>query len=179
MMTPTILTSRLLLRPLAPEDAEPIRLQAGDPRVARWTASFTTPMSREHSVDWVNRAIDAMRAGQAITLAMTLRPSGGFIGAISLRLPERSVPFLGYWLGADHQGQGYCSEAVLAVLRYGFTQLGLEKISARCDANNHASERVMLRCGMRREQSAPLAEAVKGRQISLLTYSISLSDKPD
>ncbi|WP_349824365.1 GNAT family N-acetyltransferase [Brenneria sp. g21c3] len=53
-------------------------------------------------------------------------------------------------MGAENWGKGYCTEAVRAMIHYGFRQLGLCRINARCDDENIASKHVMLRCGMRR-----------------------------
>ncbi|QTF06577.1 GNAT family N-acetyltransferase [Brenneria izadpanahii] len=177
MTIPTIPTDRLILRPLAPEDAEAVRLLGGDPRVAQWTASFTSPFSRQQSEDWISRAIRAMQAGEAVTLAITLRSSAALIGVVSLRLPENATPHLGYWLGAENWGKGYCTEAVRAMIHYGFRQLGLRRISARCDDDNAASKHVMLRCGMRKEQRPPMIEEIKGRRITLVDYGINRDDE--
>lgn len=50
---------------------------------------------------------------------------------------------LGYWLKEDHWGQGLMSEAVRAVLKYGFTNLELHLISANCYPHNLRSQRVL------------------------------------
>ncbi|MCM2448476.1 GNAT family N-acetyltransferase [Rahnella sp. CG8] len=178
MTAPILSTDRLILRPLVLEDAQAIQQLAGDPRVAIWTTSFTTPFSHQQSVNWVNRAINAMQAGQAISLAITLSESAKLIGVVNLRLPENERPQLGYWLGVAYWGKGYCTEAVQALLRYGFRQLGLEQIHARCYDNNVASEKVMLRCGMRKEPTAPITEEIKGLPVRLVNYSINRCDGP-
>jgi RimJ/RimL family protein N-acetyltransferase len=47
--------------------------------------------------------------------------------------------------------EGYCTEAAIAVIRYGFEELNLHKIASRFMTGNLASERVMLKAGMRKE----------------------------
>ena len=55
---------------------------------------------------------------------------------------------MGYWIGKPYWNNGYCTEAAEAVLRYGFTELGLNRIYAHHFGRNPASGRVMEKIGM-------------------------------
>jgi RimJ/RimL family protein N-acetyltransferase len=79
-------------------------------------------------------------------------PSGIVLGAINLRLelPHQRGE-LGYWIGEPYWGRGYATEAVSALIRYGFDTVGLNRIYARHLARNPASGRVMAKAGMQRE----------------------------
>jgi RimJ/RimL family protein N-acetyltransferase len=46
---------------------------------------------------------------------------------------------LGYVIRADSWGGGYATDAVLAVVTFGFTELGLHRISAAIGSDNQAS----------------------------------------
>ncbi|WP_460790284.1 GNAT family N-acetyltransferase [Microbacterium lacusdiani] len=59
---------------------------------------------------------------------------------------------LGWTLDPAHQGRGYATEALRAVIGACFTQLGLRRVHAGCLAANEPSWRVMERLGMRREE---------------------------
>jgi RimJ/RimL family protein N-acetyltransferase len=59
---------------------------------------------------------------------------------------------LGWTLDPAHQGRGYATEALRAVIGACFTQLGLRRVHAGCFAANEPSWRVMERLGMRREE---------------------------
>jgi len=50
-----------------------------------------------------------------------------------------------------HWGRGYCTEAAIAIVEYGFNELGLCKVTSRHMAGNPASGRVMEKLGMTRE----------------------------
>ncbi len=50
---------------------------------------------------------------------------------------------LGYWIGFPHARQGYMSEALGAVLGYGFRELGLNRLEAACIPTNTASRRLL------------------------------------
>jgi RimJ/RimL family protein N-acetyltransferase len=58
---------------------------------------------------------------------------------------------LGWCLSPEYGGRGYASEAVRALIRVAFEELGLRRVVANCFADNTASWRLMERLGMRRE----------------------------
>ena len=64
---------------------------------------------------------------------------------------EHQLARLTYWLGLANWNQGYCTEAVQAVLDYGFTHLSLHRIYAPHFHNNPASGRVLRKVGMTHE----------------------------
>jgi [ribosomal protein S5]-alanine N-acetyltransferase len=64
------------------------------------------------------------------------------------------------------------SEAVSAVIDFGFREMQLNKIQARCEVNNIASARVMEKVGMQLEGILRQQLFVKGRYWDLKTYSI-------
>jgi ribosomal-protein-alanine N-acetyltransferase len=54
-----------------------------------------------------------------------------------------------YYVARRFRGQGLASEAVKALLDFGFRELGLLRIQARCAPNNPASEKVLQKIGMK------------------------------
>lgn len=65
---------------------------------------------------------------------------------------------VGYRLARTSWGQGYATEAVIAVLDYGFSKLCLQRIIAMIDPNNSASIRVAEKAGMRYEEDVMLED---------------------
>jgi RimJ/RimL family protein N-acetyltransferase len=59
---------------------------------------------------------------------------------------------IGYFFAKEFWGQGYATEAALLVIDFAFTTLGADEVSAACDPRNHASARVMQRCGLLRDR---------------------------
>jgi RimJ/RimL family protein N-acetyltransferase len=55
---------------------------------------------------------------------------------------------LGYRLHQAAWGQGYCTEASRALIRKGFTELGVRRVVASTYADNLASRRVMEKAGL-------------------------------
>lgn len=72
------------------------------------------------------------------------------IGEISLHLTkDRTGAELGYWLGEAYWNQGFVSEAIPAVVNFGWERLSLQRIQASCDTDNLASQRVLEKSGFR------------------------------
>ncbi len=79
---------------------------------------------------------------------------------------------IGWLLGKAYQGKGYATEAAKALLRYGFLELGLHRISARTSLDNIRSWRLMERIGMRREAHFWKSHMVKGEWRDELVYAL-------
>jgi ribosomal-protein-alanine N-acetyltransferase len=56
-----------------------------------------------------------------------------------------------YFIAPRHRGHGLAPEALKALLKFGFRDIGLARIQARCELGNLSSERVMQKVGMRFE----------------------------
>jgi len=98
---------------------------------------------------WISTHKERFERGELACFAIVIRQTGELVGAISLRMEQRNERAeLGYWIGKPYWNQGYCTEAGKAVLRYGFEELGLNRIYASHLARNPASGRVMEKLGM-------------------------------
>lgn len=79
---------------------------------------------------------------------------GTLVGGLTLSNVRRGVTqsaSLGYWMGAPFAGQGYMTDAVRAVSRFGIETLGLHRLEAACLPWNAASVRVLEKAGFSRE----------------------------
>jgi ribosomal-protein-alanine N-acetyltransferase len=56
-----------------------------------------------------------------------------------------------YYIAPRHRGKGLALEALRALLQFGFGEIGLARIQARCKPENLSSERVMVKAGMKFE----------------------------
>ena len=71
-----------------------------------------------------------------------------YVGPVNWALPEFEI---GFFVDKDHQGQGYVTEAVSAVLGFIFEHLKAHRVRMDCDDTNARSWRVAQRCGLVRE----------------------------
>ena len=151
--TQTIETSRLILRRAVREDAEPMfRNWASDPEVTKF---LTWP---PHS----NIAVSEMVIGNWLQeygkesyyqWMIELKEIGQPIGSISVvrqndRVEEAEI---GYCIGSQWWHKGIVSEALAAVIKYLFEEVGMNRVAARHDPNNPHSGGVMRKCGMKYE----------------------------
>jgi RimJ/RimL family protein N-acetyltransferase len=149
---PLLVTDRLHLRPFAASDASQVQALAGERAIADTTLLIPHPYGDGEAEAWIATHEPQFHQGRQAVYAITLRPDGQLIGAISLlivRVHDRAE--LGYWIGSPWWNRGFATEATKAAISYGFGALGLHRIEAEHFARNPASGRVMLKCGMRHE----------------------------
>lgn len=96
--------------------------------------------------------MEGFEKGNSLPLAVCLK-DGTLIGTVSLMsfCTNHSRGELGYWIGKHYWGQGYCTEAVRELVRFGFEQLGLHRIFGQHMSRNVASGRVMQKIGLKHE----------------------------
>lgn len=145
---PSLKTERLLLRPFSPKDALDVQRLAGDSAVVETTLNIPHPYEDGMAESWISTHQPDFDEGKGVTFAITLRQTEEVMGAISLRIEPFSRASMGYWIGKPYWGNGYCTQAVKAVIAYGFDELKLNKIYATYLPRNPASGRVMEKAGM-------------------------------
>jgi ribosomal-protein-alanine N-acetyltransferase len=80
------------------------------------------------------------------------RASGRCIGFHLLNhIQGESLIQVGYRLFREFWGQGYATEMSVALLRYGFAQLGLPTLTANAHPDNLGSQQVLLKSGLHRK----------------------------
>jgi RimJ/RimL family protein N-acetyltransferase len=138
---PVLKTDRLVLRALCQRDVPVIVQLASDRRVAENTARIPHPYAADEAEQFVAQA---NRQNDSATFAITL--NGSLIGACGIDVRQDGAE-LGYWLGVPFWGYGYATEAVRAVIDYGFGALGYEVLHSGARVSNPASRRVLEKCG--------------------------------
>lgn len=176
---PTLTTQRLVLRQLTMEDAEAVYQYLSDEDVIRYLEGNTDNLEEAQGyVGWCNSTYDAHTD---IRWGITLKESGTLIGDCGFgHIQEPKCPTeLGYMLAKEHWGHGYMTEALEAILQYGFRALQLHRIQAWTHPDNKASARVLQKQGFVRE--GLLREYVyiwhKGTYIDAEMYSLLASDR--
>ena len=105
---------------------------------------------------------------------MVQRSDTQLIGAIGMDIaPWHDRAEVGYWVGVPYWNHGYATEALRALIDFGFGELGLHRIQAHHLARNPASGRVMLKAGLHYEGT--LREYVKkaGRYENLVAHGLT------
>ncbi len=148
----TLETERLRLRAFTLEDADVFERLVAPREVTDGTLSFPHPVPEGWGIERITRMLESRASGEHIEFAIRSLETDELIGGIGLSVTARHRRgSLGYWLGVDHWGKGYATEATRAVVRYGFEGLRLHRIEAGHYPRNAASGRVLEKIGMRRE----------------------------
>jgi RimJ/RimL family protein N-acetyltransferase len=177
LLDPTypVLTRRLLLRPLEPSDAAALHAYRSLPEVCRWVPfePMTLTVIADRLADqWSRTGLDD--EGQHLTLGVVRRDTSELVGDVLLawRSREHRGGEIGYVFHPAAAGHGYATEAVHAVVHLAFDDLGLRRVTARIDARNLASVRVVERLGMRREAHLVENEWFKGEWSDEFDYAL-------
>lgn len=142
-------TERLLLRPWTLDDAPALQRLASAKEIADGMVSLPHPYPAGGAAEWI---ASVLADGGRRRFAIVRRADGVLVGSIGLALEEQHRRAeVGYFVGVEHWNRGYATEAVRAVLAYGFRELGLNRIFAHHFVRNPASGRVLEKAGMRRE----------------------------
>lgn len=149
---PTLTTPRLFLRAFTQRDVPAVARLADDIEIYRNTLKIPHPYTEADARLWLSIQRQQSQTGAGVVFAITGAGDGLLLGACGLELtPAHKRGELGYWLGRDHRGKGYATEAAAAVVGWGFETLGLARISAARFDTNPASGRVLEKIGMTRE----------------------------
>lgn len=146
---PVLTTERLLLRPFVLTDARDVQRLAGEWEVADTTLNIPHPYADGIAEEWIASHAPRFDGGTLAAFAVSDRRASQLLGTVGLAVnPEHAVGELGYWIGLPFWGRGYATEAVQALLHFGFMDLRLHRIQGRHFVRNPASSRVMQKVGM-------------------------------
>lgn len=148
--TPSLRTTRLLLRQWRDADREPFAAMNADPEVMEHYPARLTPAE---SAAMVERIQSGFRQHGYGLWALEVADSGEFIGYTGLAPASFDAHFtpaveIGWRLARPAWGHGYATEAARAALAFGFDRAGLREIVSFTTPGNLRSQAVMRRLGM-------------------------------
>ncbi|MCL2169521.1 MAG: GNAT family N-acetyltransferase [Defluviitaleaceae bacterium] len=143
--TELLTTERLILRTPTVDDAKAFHSWSGNSENVRYME--WGPNDMEQTVEYLEKVVKSGR-----DFAFVHRDTGKVIGSGGIYPNEAGdTAELGWILHMDYHRQGLGTEAAKELIRYGFEELKLRRITAPCAAPNYGSYRVMENAGMRRE----------------------------
>ncbi len=180
---PVLRTRRLLLDQIKPSDISDIVAYAGNIKIVENTRSIPYPYHEEDAISWIHMANTGFKAKDNYMFAIRFGDSLAFIGGIGLTIDkENNRAELGYWLAEDFWNMGLTTEAVKAILNFGFEELKLNKILAVYLASNEASGKVMMKNGMVKEAEFIDHDVKRGHSVedniyvSLIQYRMTRNE---
>lgn len=132
-----------------------------------WKYAVLGPNSKVETKNFVKyaQAENRKKPREQYRFAIVLLDTGHLIGDCNIIIsnPTDHEAHIGYALHPDFWNQGFTTEAVKELIRFGFKQLKLHRIFATCDTKNLASKRVLEKSGMRYEGTFRKDKFQKGR----------------
>ncbi|MER8153561.1 GNAT family N-acetyltransferase [Streptomyces sp. NPDC094472] len=172
-------TERLVLRPFTEADADHLFALDNDPDVMRFI-NGGKPTSREtlHAQTLPRLLHDHPCFGTRGYWAAEGKATGTFLGWFEFRpLDDHSpaVVELGYRLNKAAWGKGYAAEGARALIHKGFTDLGVERVTADTMAVNTRSRRVMEKAGLSflRNFTGDWPDAIEGSEHGEVEYELT------
>ncbi|MDY3846089.1 MAG: GNAT family N-acetyltransferase [Eubacteriales bacterium] len=150
---PRIETPRLILRKISPGDYKDMYEYSSSSKVTKYLLWRRHP-NINYTREYAKYLMDKYSEGVFYDWAIELKENHKMIGTVGFSSFdfETDSAEIGYVLAPDYQHEGYATEAAMRVIEFGFSYLHADKIYARYMYRNHASRRVMDRCGMRPER---------------------------
>ena len=135
-------TERLMLRRPTLADVRAIARLANDRRIAENTRRLPHPYLPDHAVEFV-RALANNPRGTVFLIEKSHTP----IGVVGIDWREPEALELGYWLGFEHWGQGFATEAARAAIDFTFEEFNIEHLVSGARVTNPSSRNVLEKCG--------------------------------
>jgi ribosomal-protein-alanine N-acetyltransferase len=144
-------TERLLLRKPVPEDAEAIFSRYASDIDATWYMSWPRHESITQTREFLQFSDAEWERWPAGPYVIESRAGRHLLGGTGLAFQSPETAVTGYILARDAWGFGYATEALGAIVVLA-PQLRLTRVEAFCHPANHASLRVLEKCGFQFEE---------------------------
>ncbi|MFZ4434918.1 MAG: GNAT family N-acetyltransferase [Flavobacterium psychrophilum] len=160
-------TKRLLLRPFLTADAEVLFKMDANPNVHRYLWQKPTQNLDESRVliEYIHKQYAENKIGRFATI---LKDTNEFIGWTGIKYvndhtENGNTNFYdyGYRLDEPHWGKGYATEATIAWLDHGFSQMQIPVMHAYTHHDNGASNHILSKVGMELIENYIAADGVK------------------
>ena len=172
-------TSRLKVQELSFADLNYVHRLHSLPEIDEFN-TIGIPNSVKNTELLLMEWIEQQNAFPRMSYIFTVRhiETNQFIGLIALTLGKLTYKIAEVWYKTypAYWGQGYTTEALTTLLKFGFIDLGLHRIEAGCAVENKASLRVLEKVGMTQEGRKREILPIRGKWIDNYFYSILESD---
>ena len=174
---PDSATPRVSLRPAVPGDASLLREWRGQPSVRRFQPLGDASLG-QLSAELVRQRITDLYHGQGDKFQWIVRCDEQPAGWLTLVITnwDHGLAEIGYALSTPFQQRGIMAQALHLLLADLFLNSPLERLEARCDTRNMASQRVLERVGFRQEGRLRGYFVMDGQRVDNFLYAILRSD---
>ncbi len=135
-------TERLSLRRPTLADVKAIAALANDRRIAENMRRLPHPYRREDATHFVQTV-----AGDGGNTVFLIEHHHTPIGVVGVDWRQQDAPELGYWLGVEHWGRGFGTEAARAAIDFAFEEFAISQMISVARVVNPASRNILEKCG--------------------------------
>jgi ribosomal-protein-alanine N-acetyltransferase len=149
---PTLESDRLVMRKMTEADADDMFAYTSDAALLEHLPLNVTA-TRAEAVSAIRNFMDMYAQRRVSPWGVSLKATGKHIGICGFEswnnVTDRAE--IGFLIARDHWREGFASEAARRVMRFGFEQMGLNRVEARVKPENEASRLLLAKLGMRYE----------------------------
>jgi RimJ/RimL family protein N-acetyltransferase len=177
MNFPELKTDRLILSQIQLSDVPVIAKYANNKKIVQFTRTMPNPYHEKDAIDWITKVDEGFKKKNSYIFAIRDKKTKHFMGGIGLTLAtEHNRAELGYWLAEPFWNQGFTTEAVSPILKFGFQVLNLNKIVAMYIDVNIASGKILEKNFMIREAEMKEHDSKDGKYVTLIQYRLTKTE---
>jgi ribosomal-protein-serine acetyltransferase len=166
----------VLLRPFRKSDADELYKAIRDSLIELkpWLPFAHDDYSIRETREWLKTRPGSWKDGREYDFAIIDMIDGSFIGGCGLNNidKENMKANLGYWVRTSHSQQGIAPAATILLAKWGFKELGLNRIEILVATGNERSLRVAKKVGAHREGVMRRRIVVRGKVHDAVMFSL-------
>ena len=139
-------SERLTFREYRNSDRDTLIQLLNDKEVSKWTERIPFPYKKKHAEWWINHKPENNHI-----YAIIIKSNKKLIGGMNITAKGE----IGCWIGRKYWNQGFATETITRLKKFGFEELRLEKIWAATHKENKAPMKVLEKNGFSRVEDRP------------------------
>jgi len=175
-----LIEGSLLLRPLREDDASALyeAVRESISEVSAWLPWCHQDYSIEESREFIGSREIASQGVEWYSFGIFETDGGRLLGGVGLNFINRvhQMANLGYWVRTSAAGRGVSTRATRLAAKFGFEQLGLQRVEIVVAVDNQASQRVAEKAGATREGVLRRRLLIRGVSTDAVLFSLVPED---
>jgi [ribosomal protein S5]-alanine N-acetyltransferase len=169
----TLTTNRLCLRQMRIDDTDAVFAFKSDPKVTSCYGQ-DPHRTKEESKAWLQQRITDIGCRDALFWVLTLKEEDVAIGECCFWNfdPDFKCAEIGYELNSGYWNRGLMTEALTAVLNFGFDEMEGHRIEANPLMTNEGSKRLLLKLGFQLEGTLRERQYFQGRFVDQMYFGL-------